>query len=62
MNSPGWQMPNVLLDISGEITPERMKWLGQSGEELRCGCESKEKVKLDAVKNNIAQDPRMSGP
>jgi hypothetical protein len=36
------------------VAPERMKWLGQSGEELRCGCESKEKIKLDAEKNNIA--------
>ena len=25
MNSPGWQVPNMLLEISGEITPERMK-------------------------------------
>ena len=36
------------------VAPERMKWLGQSGEVLHCGCKSKEKVKLDAVKNNIA--------
>ena len=25
MNSPGWQVPNMLLEISGEITPERME-------------------------------------
>ena len=25
MNSPGRQVPNMLLEISGEITPERMK-------------------------------------
>ena len=25
MNSPGQQVPNMLLVISGEITPERMK-------------------------------------
>ena len=25
MNSPVWQVPNMLLEISGEITPERMK-------------------------------------
>ena len=24
-NSPGQQVPNMLLEISGEITPERMK-------------------------------------
>ena len=28
MNSLGWEVPNMLLEISGEITPERMK--GQS--------------------------------
>ena len=27
-NSPGHYMPNMLLEISGEITPERMKgWI-----------------------------------
>ena len=25
MNSPGQKVPNMLLKISGEITPERMK-------------------------------------
>ena len=25
MNSPGQQVPNVLLEKSGEITPEKMK-------------------------------------
>ena len=25
MNYPGWYMPNMLLEKSGEITPERMK-------------------------------------
>ena len=30
MNSPGWQVPNMLLEISGEITPERMKRWSQS--------------------------------
>ena len=29
-NSPGWYMPNILLEISGEITPERMKGWSQS--------------------------------
>ena len=27
MNPPGWQVPNMLLEISEEITPERMKRL-----------------------------------
>ena len=25
MNSPDWKVPNILLEISGEITPERRK-------------------------------------
>ena len=25
MNSPGWQVPNMLLEISGEITPEEWR-------------------------------------
>ena len=29
-NSPGHWVPNILLDISGEITPERMKGWSQS--------------------------------
>ena len=30
MNSPGRQVPNTLLEISGEITPERIKRQSQS--------------------------------
>ena len=30
MNSPGWYVPNMLLENSGEIAPERMKRLSQS--------------------------------
>ena len=30
MNSPGEQVLNMLLEISGEITPERMKRLSHS--------------------------------
>ena len=30
LNSPGWYMPNMLLEKSGEIAPERMKRLSQS--------------------------------
>ena len=30
MNSPGRYVPNMLLEISGEITPERMKRRSQS--------------------------------
>ena len=30
MNTPGWYVPSMLLEISGEITPERMKGWTQS--------------------------------
>ena len=30
MNSPGPQVSNMLLEVSGEITPERMKGQSQS--------------------------------
>ena len=30
MNSPGQQVLNMLLEISGELTPERMKRQSQS--------------------------------
>ena len=30
MNSPGWKVPSMLLEISGEIIPERMKRWSQS--------------------------------
>ena len=29
MNSPGRYVPNMLLEISGEVTPERMKGWSQ---------------------------------
>ena len=30
MNSSGWQVPNTLLENSGQVTPERMKRQSQS--------------------------------
>ena len=38
MNSPGRLVPNMLLEISGEITPERMKRQSQSRTIPSCGC------------------------
>ena len=29
---PGWKVPNMLLEISGEITPERMKGWTRTGQ------------------------------
>ena len=60
MNYVGWQVPNMLLDINGEIT--------RKNEEM----ETKQKqhpfvdvtgngTKFNAVKSNIAQEPGMLG-
>ena len=62
MNSLGQQVPDMLLNISGEITPERMKGWNQSKNNTQLWMGLVMDVKSDAVKNNIAQEPRMSGP
>ena len=36
--APGQKVSNMLLEKSGEITPERMKWLGQAERTLGVGC------------------------
>ena len=43
----------MLLEISGEITPERMKSLSQSGNHTQLWMCLLVKVKSDAVKNNL---------
>ena len=53
MTSPGWQVPNMLLEISGEITPERMKRWSQSNNNTQLWMCLVMKVKSDAVKNSI---------
>ena len=52
----------MLPEISGEITPERMKGWSQSKDntQLRVGLVIE--ARPDAVKSNIAQGPGMSGP
>ena len=62
MKSPGWQVPNMLLEKSGEITPERKKRQSQNKNNAQLWMELVIEVKPDAVKNNIAQEPGMSGP
>ena len=52
----------MLLGKNGEIAPERMKRLGQSGNDAQLWMCVVMKVKSDAVKNNIAQEPGMLGP
>ena len=62
MKSPGWQVPNMLLEKSGEITPERKKRQSQNENNAQLWMELVIEVKPDAVKNNIAQEPGMLGP
>ena len=44
----------MLLEISGEVTPERMKRWSQSKNKAQLWMELVMKVKADAVKSNIA--------
>jgi len=44
------------------IAPERMKWLGQSGNDVQLWMCLVVKVKTEAVKNNIAEEPGTLGP
>ena len=62
MGSPGQYMPKILLEISGEITPERMKRRSQSKNYTQLWMYPVMKVKSDAVKGNIAEEPGMLGP
>ena len=56
---PGRQVPNKLLEKSREIAPEGMKRLSQSRNNAQLWMCLMVKVKSDAVKNNIAQEPGM---
>ena len=51
---PRLVVPNLLLEISGEITPEIMKRYTQSKNNTQLWMSLVVKVKYDAVKNNIA--------
>ena len=54
MNCPGRQVPNMLLEKSEEITPERIKRWSQSKNNIQLWIWLVMEVKSDAVKNNIA--------
>ena len=57
MGPTGQRVFNKLLGKSAgqlQIAPERMKWLGQSGNDTQLKMCLVVKVKSDAVKNNIA--------
>ena len=57
MNSPGQEVPSMLLEKSGEITPERMKRWSQGQNSARLWM-----WLVMEVKNNIGQEPGMLGP
>ena len=54
MNSPGQQVPNMLLEIRGEITPERMKGWSQSKNNIQLWMGLVTEARSDVVKSNIA--------
>ena len=47
-------MPNILLEITGEITPERMKGWSQSKNNTQLWMGLVIEARSDAVKSNIA--------
>ena len=51
----------MLLEISGEITPERMKGWSQSENNTQLWVGLVMEARSDAVKSNIAQEPGMLG-
>ena len=62
MNSTGPQVPNMPLEISGEITPERMKRWSQSKNTTRSWMGLVIEARSNAVKSNMAQETGMLGP
>ena len=51
---PSSEGPNMLLDISGEITPERKKGWSQSEDNTQLRKRLVIEARSDAVKSNIA--------
>ena len=51
---PSQYMPNMLLEISEEITPERMKEWSQSKNKHQLWMGRETEASFDAVKSNIA--------
>jgi len=54
MNSPGRQVASMLLEISGEIIPERTKSQSQSKNNTQLWMWLVMEVQSNAVKNDIA--------
>ena len=61
MNSPDQQVPNMILEISGEITPERMKGWSQSNNNTQMWMGLVIEARSNAVKSNISYKPGMLG-
>ena len=59
---PRSKMPNMLLEISGEITPEIMKRRSQSKNNTQLWMGLVIEARSDAVNSNIAQESGMLGP
>ena len=53
MDSPGPKVPNMLLEISGEITPERMKGWSQSKNNTQLWMWLVKEARSNAVKSNL---------
>ena len=51
----------MLLEISGEITPERMKGWSQSKNNTQLWMGLVIEARSDAIKSNVAKKPGMSG-
>ena len=62
MNSQGWWVPNMLLEISGEITPERMNRYSERKNNTQLWMWLGIEAKSDAVKSNTAKEPGMLDP
>ena len=65
LSCPGQKVSSMPQRKSGGkllIAPERMKWLGQSGNNTQLWIYLVMKVKSNAVKNSFAWEPRMLGP
>ena len=52
----------LLLEISADITPERMKRRNQSKNNTQLWMGLAIEARFDAVKSNIAKEPGMPGP
>ena len=49
MNSPGWQVPNIVLEISGEITLEKMNRQSQSQKKKQKNKKTKKNPLVDVT-------------